>query len=164
MDGAADMKNMNELAAADDQQQTPSIGGPQPNATVESCAPSTLSNSSLRPVNPSVGHTDVEGNRLSFSSSYSLGSAIYSGATGGSDEPSAASSNAGSIKGGYLDPTITPTLPNSPPLGSTKTEASLATTATNPISVTANAHSPNAGLYSGLTRNARVRLILSQCH
>lgn len=146
------MKDGNESATTEDQEKTPSLSRSLTNAAAEPYAPLTLPDSSLRPVNPSAASADIEGNRLSFSSLYSLGSAIYNGAAGGSSVQSTASSNAGSIRGSCLDPPI-PIIPNSPPIGSTKTEASLATTATNPISVTANSHSPNAGQFSRFMGN-----------
>ncbi|KAL9036898.1 MAG: hypothetical protein Q9214_005935, partial [Letrouitia sp. 1 TL-2023] len=101
------------------------------------CSP-VASESSLKPP-PSSTSADNEGNRLSFSSLYSLGSAIYNGATGGhSAPPSIASSNAGSTKNAIADQ-------NGVPLSPTKTSfkndlSSSVTTATDPVSVTANSH------------------------
>ncbi|KAI4163979.1 MAG: hypothetical protein LQ342_002476 [Letrouitia transgressa] len=101
------------------------------------CSP-VASEPSLKPP-PSSTSADNEGNRLSFSSLYSLGSAIYNGAAGGhSAPPSIASSNAGSIKNAIADQ-------NGVPLSPTKTSVkndlpSSVTTATDPVSVTANSH------------------------
>lgn len=145
------MKNMNEPVPLEDQEKPPNLAGSQMNPSFEPYAPPLmLPDSSLRPANTSGPGADTEGNRLSFSSLYSLGSVIYNGATGGSSVPSVASSNTGSVKSNHLDPTNIPSLPNSSPLGSAKAEASQATTATNPILVIANAQSPNAGPCSKL--------------
>ena len=95
------------------------------------------SDGNLKPPNAGLHHP---GDRLSFSSLYSLGSAIYNGATAPMSGPqSNASSNAGSIKSGLSEqPPPAPT-PLSPSLGSGKGEAvSAATTATDPVLVIAN--------------------------
>lgn len=88
---------------------------------------------------------DVEGNRSSFTSLYSLGSAIYQGTIGShSAPPSAASSNAGSVKSGSFDPTSTPL---SPTRSSFRSDLSApTTTATDPVLVTANTHTQLQGL------------------
>lgn len=105
----------------------------------------TLPDSIVKSSTSSMTGGDVESNRLSFSSLYSLGSAIYSGATGGSSVQSVASSTAPSVQGQPLKSS----LPISPSLGSAKVEASSsATTATDPVSVIANSHSPHSGLLS----------------
>ncbi|KAL8828255.1 MAG: hypothetical protein Q9170_006683 [Blastenia crenularia] len=82
---------------------------------------------------------DGDGNRLSLSSIYSLGSAIYNGTIGAHSGPaSAASSNAGSVKSGTFDPIHAPL---SPTRLSAKSDLSApVTTATDPVLVTANAH------------------------
>ena len=146
MEGFSEARVSNEPALQEDLEKTPSLAGSQANVGSETYAPLSLPDSTLKPFASSIAGADVEGNRLSFSSLYSLGSAIYSGATGGSSIPSAASSNAGSVHGGGLEtPSIT-SLPMSPSLGSAKVEASSsATTATDPVSVTANSHSPHTG-------------------
>ncbi|KAL8688915.1 MAG: hypothetical protein Q9218_005291 [Villophora microphyllina] len=105
---------------------------------------------------PSSATTDAEGNRLSFTSLGSLGSAIYQGTIGShSAPPSAASSNAGSVKSGSFDP-------NSAPLSPTRTSvrsdlSASTTTATDPVSVTANVHTqlqvPPSGLKDGTLRS-----------
>ena len=95
--------------------------------------------SSLKP--PTAGSSRA-GDRLSFSSLYSLGSAIYNSATIPKSAPqSTASSNAGSVKSGLSEPQFpiaSTTL--SPSLGSSKGEATVssATTATDPVLATAN--------------------------
>lgn len=105
----------------------------------------TLPDTSVKSSTSSMLGGDVESNRLSFSSLYSLGSAIYSGATGGSSVQSVASSNAPSVQGQPLKGSV----PISPSLGSAKVDASSsATTATDPVSVIANLHSPHSGLLS----------------
>lgn len=105
----------------------------------------TLPDSVVKSSTPSMPGGDVDSHRLSFSSLYSLGSAIYSGATGGSSVQSVASSNAPSVQGQPLKSS----LPMSQSLGSVKVEASSsATTATDPVSVIANSHSPHSGLLS----------------
>ena len=123
----------------DDVEKTPSVAGQQPHPASEPYTPLTLPESTLRPLHSSTSNSDIEGNRLSYSSLYSLGSAVHSGATGSSAPPSAASSNAGSVRGGALDASNQSTVPLSPSLGSARGEASSsATTATDPISVIAN--------------------------
>lgn len=94
---------------------------------------------------PSSATTDVEGNRSSFTSLYSLGSAIYQGTIGShSAPPSAASSNAGSVKSGSFDPTSTPL---SPTRASVRSDLSApTTTATDLVLVTANTHTQLQGL------------------
>lgn len=154
LDGTAehmtDGNAINQSTMIEDLDKTPSMGGFQSSNAAASYSPLTLPDSSLRPFNPLAGNADNEGNRLSFSSQYSLGSAIHNGTTGGSSAPSATSSITGSVRSAGLDqPAIMP-LPTSPPLGSVKAEASAATTATNPVSVTANSLSPHARSYSGL--------------
>ena len=86
--------------------------------------------------------------RLSFPSLYSLGSAICNGAAGVTSAPqSAASSNAGSTKSGISEQPPPASMPLSPSLGTTKGEAiSAATTATDPVLVTANSDTLHQGL------------------
>lgn len=108
----------------------------------EPCSP-LPPDSTLKPPTSSTS-TDGEGSRLSFSSLYSLGSAIYNGTVGAqSAPPSAASSNAGSVKSGTFDPTSTPL---SPTRASIKSDLSApVTTATDPVSVTANSQPRHQG-------------------
>ncbi len=141
MEGLLEKTTENDSIGSDDLEKTPSVAGQQPHLGPESYTPLSLPDSSLRPPHATVSIPDIEGNRLSFSSLYSLGSAIYSGATGGSSAPpSAASSNAGSVRSGAFDgSTTTNTVPLSPSLSSARGEAlSSATTATDPVSVVAN--------------------------
>ena len=131
-----------ELAMPDDVEKTPnqsgSHGGPS-----ELSASLALPEPGLKP--PS--DTDGSSNRLSFSSLYSLGSAIYSGTPGAASAPqSTASSNAGSVKSTPLDHN----LPNSAPLSPTRTSfrgevPSSATTATDAVCVIANAQLQHTG-------------------
>ena len=114
----------------------------------ESQNTSAQSDSGLKPPNANL---NKPGDRLSLSSLYSLGSVIYNGTTGlSSAPPSATSSVAGSVKsGGSEQPTPTPI---SPSLGSAKGDAaSMATTATDPVSVNANSQPLHQG--SEFTRN-----------
>lgn len=139
-DGSIENNVVNDLVGSDDLDKTPSVVGQQPHPASEPYTPLILPDSSLRPPHSSSTNPDIEGNRLSFSSLYSLGSAIYSGAAGSSGAPpSATSSNAGSVRSGAFDGSTTNIVPLSPPLGSVRGEASSsATTATDPVYVTAN--------------------------
>lgn len=103
----------------------------------EPCSPLAPDSTLKLPSSSAV--SDPEANRLSLTSLYSLGSAIYNGAAGSqSAPPSAASSNAGSVKSGSFDPTAAPL---SPTRASIKSDLSASvTTATDPVSVTANDH------------------------
>ena len=114
----------------------------QTQPTSEPCSP-LPPDSTLKPPVPSTG-IDSDGNRLSFPSLYSLGSAIYNGTIGAQSAPaSTASSNAGSIRSGTFDPTPAPL---SPTRLSTRSELSApVTTATDPVSVTANAYTQHQG-------------------
>ncbi|CAF9930296.1 MAG: hypothetical protein ALECFALPRED_004571 [Alectoria fallacina] len=125
---------MGDSAVLQDLEKTTSLPGSQGVLATESHSPSVPLDSSLKP--PSSG-LNKPGDRLSFSSLYSLGSAIYGAAGLTSAPPSAASSTAGSIKSAASEqPTPTPL---SPSLGSAKGEALASpTTATDPISVIAN--------------------------
>ena len=117
---------------------TTSFSGVQSGSTSEPHSPSALSDVANKNPNPS---SNKAGDRLSFSSLYSIGSALYIGATGLASAPqSKASSNAGSVKSVVSEPsTLTPT-PLSPSLGAAneRDAVSIATIATNPISITAN--------------------------
>lgn len=95
-----------------------------------------LSDSNLRP--PLSSTLIRPGDRRSFASLHSLGSAIHDLANGiPSSTQSAASSSAGSIK--HSSPEQQNSAPGSPPFGGGKGETtSPATTATDPVSVTAN--------------------------
>ena len=138
-DGLKNAEVSSDFGPITELQRTVSLAGLQDDVGVEVQNPFKLSDSGLRPPIPGP---NKPGDRLSFSSLYSLGSAIYDKATGQSSAPpSAASSNAGSVKSGVVEQQSS--TPLSPPLvGSSKTEAtSMATTATDPISVVANAQS-----------------------
>ena len=146
MDGKGDRETTNGLAVQDDLEKTPSIQGAEWRPAPTSYASLTPPDSALRPPKPSS--VDSESNRLSFSSLYSLGSAIYSGATGGMSGPqSAASSNAGSVKSGAVEqPYAVSTGIIGSSLGSNRGDAtSVPTTATDPISVTTSSHTHNSG-------------------
>ncbi len=139
-DGSIEKNVVNDPVGSDDLEKTPSVVGQQPHPASEPYTSLILPDSSLRPPHSSSTNPEIEGNRLSFSSLYSLGSAIYSGPAGGSSAPpSATSSNAGSVRSGAFDGSTTSTVPLSPPLGSVRGEvSSSATTATDPVYVTAN--------------------------
>ena len=132
--GSNGSKTVSGLPVTEDQERTPNI---QTLPASEPCSPLPLDSTLKLP--PTASTTESDGNRLSFSSLYSLGSAIYNGALNAqSAPPSAASSNAGSVKNGPYDPTSTPL---SPTRSSMKSELSApTTTATDPVSVTANDH------------------------
>lgn len=136
IDSAPSSKSGNESAIVDDTERAP----PQsslPEASSEPSPPLILREADLKP--PS--DTDGSSNRLSFSSLYSFGSAIYNGTTGPISAPqSLASSNAGSVKGPPMEHRNPHSAPLSPTKSSLKDEvSSTATTATYPISATANA-------------------------
>ena len=134
-DGVAEDKVPGEGTSLDDVEKIMSTHNIP---TSEPHSPSALSDSSLKPPGPAL---NKPGDRMSFSSLYSLGSAIYSGVPG---HTSAASSTAGSIRS-MEQPTPT-AVPISPSLGSSKGEAvSLATIATDPVSVSANSQPSHQG-------------------
>ncbi|KAL8651507.1 MAG: hypothetical protein Q9210_003210 [Variospora velana] len=110
----------------------------------EPCSP-LPPDSILKPPTSSTA-IDSEGNRLSLSSLYSLGSALYNGTLGVQSAPaSTASSNAGSVKSGIFDPS---SVPLSPTRASFRSDLSASvTTATDPVSVTANTHPQHQGSY-----------------
>ncbi|KAL8870494.1 MAG: hypothetical protein Q9174_003478, partial [Haloplaca sp. 1 TL-2023] len=131
-------------SVTEDQERTPNI---QTLPASEPCSPLPPDSSLKLP--PTASTSEPDGNRLSFSSLYSLGSAIYNGTLSGqSAPPSAASSNAGSVKNGPYDPTSAPL---SPTRSSIKSDLSApTTTATDPVSVTANEHSQLQIPYPGI--------------
>ena len=140
LDGTTEENIVGDSAVLQDLENTSSLPGSQGALVTEANSPLVPLESGLKP--PSSG-LNKPGDRLSFSSLYSLGSAIY-GAAGLSSAPqSAASSNAGSIKSAASEqPMHTPTpIPQS--LGSAK--GASATTATDPISVTANSQPQHQG-------------------
>ena len=128
----------------DQADSTPHEELPKAEIVPEPQSPSKVSDSSnLKP--PSV--LTKPGDRRSFTSLYSSGLPIYDKNSGMSSGPqSAASSSAGSIKGANLDFQSPTSL--SPPVGSSKADiVSSATTATDPISVTAISKSEHQGLH-----------------
>ncbi|KAI4176677.1 MAG: hypothetical protein LQ346_007848 [Caloplaca aetnensis] len=122
----------------------------------EPCSP-LPPDSALKPPIASSS-TDSDGNRLSFSSLYSLGSAIYNGAIGAqSAPPSAASSNAGSVKSSTFDPTA---VPLSPTRMSVKSDLQAGvTTSMDPVSVTANNHTEHQGSFLPLVLAVLIDLV-----
>ena len=133
-----------DSAGLDDIERTISLSGSQRTSASDQQVPSAILDANLKPPTPNL---TKPGDRLSFSSLYSLGSAIYNGATGISSAPqSTASSTAGSIKG--ITSEIPPPTPMhlSPTLGPGKGEAaSNPTTATDPVSVIANSQPLHQG-------------------
>lgn len=142
MDSALSSKSGNESTVLDDVEGTPNQGGSQ-GALTEPTATLTVPEASLRP--PS--DTDGSSNRLSLSSLYSLGSAIYSGANGPASAPqSTASSNAGSVKSTPMEQPNTHSASLSPIRSSLRGEVpSSATTATDIVTVVANTQLQHTG-------------------
>ena len=109
--------------------------------------------------------SDLDANRLSFSSLFSMGSAIYNGGPTSIPNPSSgASSIAGSVKSSQLDAqnaSAMPATPMSPSTGTTRIDASSgATTATDAVSVTAS-HSSQGSQHTSATRNIAQSTIAS---
>ena len=141
-------ESSDDSAILDDVEKTPIQSGSEGKSPEQLVLPEA----SLKPPG---SDTESTSNRLSFSSLYSLGSAIYNGATGVASAPqSTASSNAGSVKGASLEQTGPATVPVSPSKGFIKTDSpSVPTTATDLVSVTANAqlHHPAPSTSAGDT-------------
>ena len=137
LDGTVEQSSSSDLAGMEDlEKSTSSHSVP----TSEPQSPSGLPDSGLK---PSYAPSNKPGDRLSLSSIYSLGSAIYSGATGTTNAPtSTASSTAGSVKSDEHQTPIVPCLSSSP---GTAMKGEVATTATDPISVTANSQPSHQG-------------------
>ncbi|KAI4187521.1 MAG: hypothetical protein L6R41_002767 [Letrouitia leprolyta] len=130
------VKGTDQSVVMEDSEETHNI---QNLPASEPCSP-LRPDSTLKPPTSSAA-IDKDGNRLSLSSLYSLGSAIYNGAVGVHSE-----SAASSVKSGTFDPA---SVPLSPTKLSVRSDLSAGvTTATDPISVTANAHSQNQVLMS----------------
>ena len=151
LDGAIEETVMGESAGLQILEKTTSLPGSQGVPASEPHNSLTPSEWNLKPPNSGL---NKPGDRSSFSSLFSLGSALY-GATGLSSAPqSAASSTAGSVKSAISEQPM-PT-PLSPSLGSAKGETiAPATTATDPISVTANSqpqHEGSKSLHSTMKR------------
>ena len=147
MDGIEEGKVSGDTSGMEDLEKTrstTSLPGSQGASASEQHSPSAFSDSALKPPSSNL---NKPGDRLSFSSLYSLGSTLYSGAANLSSAPqSAASSTAGSIKSGISDQPTPIATPLSPSLGAGKGEAaSLATTATDPVSVIANSQPLHQG-------------------
>lgn len=147
MDGIEEGKVSGDTSGMKDLEKTTSmtsLPGSQSASASEQHSPSAFSDSALK---PPTSNLNKPGDRLSFSSLYSLGSALCSGAANLTSAPqSAASSTAGSIKSGISDHPYPIVTPLSPSLGAGKGEAaSLATTATDPVSVTANSQPLHQG-------------------
>ena len=141
LDGTTEEDIVGDSAVLEDLGKTTSLPGSQGAVVTEANSPLISLEPGLKP--PSSG-LNKPGDRLSFSSLYSLGSAIY-GAAGLSSAPqSAASSNAGSTKSAVSEqPASTTPTPISQSLGSAK--GASATTATDPISVIANSQPQHQG-------------------
>ena len=159
LDGTSEESVVGDSAVLQDLEKTTSLPGSQGVPACEPHSPLNALDSNLKPPSSSL---NKPGDRLSFSSLYSLGSAIYGAAGLSSAPPSAASSNTGSIKS-VVSEQPTPN-PLSPSLGSAKAEAiATATTATDPISVTANSqpqHQGSKSLHSSMDKPVR-RLTIS---
>lgn len=142
LDGTAEERAIGDTNGLEELEKTTSLPGTQIGSASDPHSPAGLSDTALKP------NSNKPGDRLSFSSLYSLGSAICGGATGLSSAPqSTASSTAGSIKSVLSEqPAPTPT-PLSPSLGAAadREAASIATTATDPVSVTANSQPLHQG-------------------
>ena len=133
MDNARESATSSGLYTPEDSQNTGDLQS-RVDATSEPLTPSRSAESNLKPPYPGNGKTS---DRRSFSSLYSAGSGIFDKPSIPSAPQSAASSSAGSIKGSSIDQPISSSL--SPPQVPVKGEiTSNATTATDPISVTAN--------------------------
>ena len=153
-DGAVDEKAREDAALPETLEKTTSSSSIP---VSEPHSPSAVSDSSLKP--PGLLPTKA-GDRLSFSSLYSLGSAIYNGTTGVTSPPqSTASSTAGSVKSVEHATSapipISPALGSSHGIGSTKGEVSSpVTTATDLVSVPAYSQPLHQGLrYTWLCRS-----------
>lgn len=138
LDGTAEEKAIGDTNGLVDIEKTTSLPGTQSGSASEPHSPAGNSDTALKPPNSTL---NKPGDRLSFSSLYSLGSAIYTGATGLASAPqSTASSTAGSVKSVLSEQPVSTPTPLSPSLGAAaeKEAASIATTATDPVLVTAN--------------------------
>ncbi|MCJ1447326.1 MAG: hypothetical protein MMC23_007837 [Stictis urceolatum] len=101
--------------------------------------------SSATPSLKSIKQNDESANRLSFSSLFSMGSAIYNGAMGPTSNPgeSQASSVAGSLKSNTMEiPASTPNGPVSPSSVSTKADgaSSAPSTSSDNVSISGSTH------------------------
>ena len=144
IDGTIEEGVLRDPIGLDDIERTISLSGSQRTSGSDQQIPSAVLDASLKPPTPNL---TKPGDRLSFSSLYSLGSAIYNGAAGIASNPqSTASSTAGSIKGTVSEIPPNPPMRLSPTLGPGKGEtASNPTTATDPVSVIANSQPLHQG-------------------
>ncbi len=136
--GTPSSSDLERVGNTADAQESPVAGSPSILADHDNAL---LSSKSL------VTSSDVEDKRLSISSLFSLGSTIYSG-IGGSAAPSTAGSHPGSMKG-YTERPMPASPPTFPVIGNNRVEiSSIATTATDPVSVTTVSTSqyPGAGI------------------
>lgn len=154
MDGTADGRTSGLTAGLEGVEQRTS---PRSVPASEPQSPSAFSDTNLKPPSSSL---NKPGDRLSFSSLYSLGPSMYNGAAGTTSAPlSAASSTAGSVKS-FEQPTPTATSMYSS-LGPGKAEAaSPAMPATDPVSVTANSQPSHQGLRLIWSRKVALRIVL----
>lgn len=132
-----DLERMPILAGAE---ESHGPGSPQRPANIDLTARS--------PKSSGTG-SDVGNHRLSISSIYSLGSTTYNG-VGGSAPPSIAGSQTGSVKG-YTEKAIPTSATAFAAIGGSRADiTSIATTATDPVSVTtiSTAQYPGSGTYS----------------
>ena len=135
----SDRTTEKELERLGDQEKTPNIPSYDGRAAASTYTQLTLPDAALRP--PKIESADGESNRMSFSSLFSLGSAVYGGAANVSAPQSTASSTAGSVKGYITDQNNMMAGPSSPSLASAKGEASSApTTATDLMYITTSSH------------------------
>ncbi|KAL9634353.1 MAG: hypothetical protein Q9164_004139 [Protoblastenia rupestris] len=138
-----DMQADSDSAAMEEIQKTTSSNGSHASAPDVRVTLDSPNGSPRRP-NTTLNRP---GDRRSFSSLCSLGSAIFNGAAGVASAPqSATSSNAGSINSVISEQPPLASTPLSPSLGSAKGDAvSTATTATDPVQVTANSDTLHQG-------------------
>ena len=128
-----------QYAVTEESDKTPNLNSLDARGTL-SYASLALPEPTLR-VSRQQGNTvDSDSKRMSFSSLFSMGSAIYGGATGGvSGAQSTASSNAGSIKGSQAEQASSGAFAPSP--NTIKGESiPISSTAIDPVSVTTLSH------------------------
>ena len=152
-----------EPEGLDDQEKTPNIPGYDGGAAPSTYATLTLPDATLRP--PKAESADVESNRMSFSSLFSLGSAVSGGVANVSAPQSTASSTAGSVKGYVADHNNIMAGPSSPSLASAKGEASSApTTATDPMYITTSSHRQKTTLMNPQRQHSQQTLNVAAKH
>ena len=152
-----------ESEGLDDQEKTPNIPGYDIRAAPSTYTPLTLPDAALRP--PKAESADGESNRMSFSSLFSLGSAVYGGTANVSATQSTASSTAGSVKGYVTDHNNIMAGPSSPLLVSAKGEASSApTTTTDPMYITTSSHRQQTTLMKPQRQHSQQALNVAAKH